>query len=227
MYAIAIDGPASSGKSSMASRIAKKLGILHLNTGRLYRAVGLYAYKHGYFPKNKKTGQVVINKKEVNDVIANADINVKYIDGLQHTYLNGDDVSELLTTPIISDYSSRVSVVPEIRDYVTDIQRKVAESNNVVMEGRDITSNVLPNAKYKFFITASPEVRAERRLNELLEKGLTCTYEEILEDIRERDRRDITREYCPLIQVPEAIVLDTTHNTLDEMVDKALSYIKE
>ena len=120
-----------------------------------------------------------------------------------------------------------MSVVPEIRENVTEIQRDVANKNNVVMEGRDITSHILPNAKYKFFITASPEVRAERRLNEMLEKGLSYSYDEILQDIIQRDHRDATREICPLIIVPDAIVLDTSNNTLDEMVDKMLSYIKE
>jgi len=227
MYAIAIDGPSSSGKSSMASKIAEKLGILHLNTGRLYRAVGLYAFQNGYFNNLDKNGKVIADKKEVDDIIKNARISVEFIDKKQHTFLNGDDVTDLLHTPIISDYSSRVSVIPDIRNYMVEIQREIASKNNVVMEGRDITSHVLPNAKYKFFVTASAEVRAERRLNEMLEKGLNCTYEEILEDLLQRDNRDMTREYCPLIVVPDAIVLDTTYSTLDEMVDKALSYIKE
>ena len=227
MFAIAIDGPASSGKSSMAKKVAEKLNILHLNTGQLYRAIGLYAFDKGYFSRLDKDGNAITNDKEVEDVINNAKIEVKFIDGRQHTFLNGDDVTDLLHTKIISDYSSRVSAVPKIRDYVSNIQRDVASKNNLVMEGRDVTSHVLPNAKYKFFVTASPEVRAERRLNEMLEKGLKYSYEEILQDIIQRDNRDVTRDYCPLIIVPDAIVLDTSNNTLDEMVEKMLSYIKE
>ena len=211
MYAIAIDGPASSGKSSMAKKVAERLNILHLNTGQLYRAIGLYAFQQGYFSKLKEDGTVIAEKSEIDAVVKNAKIEVKFLDGKQHTYLNGDDVTDLLHTKTASDYSSRVSVVHEIRDYMSQIQRDIASKHNVVMEGRDITSHILPNAKYKFFVTASPEVRAERRLQEMLEKGLTYTYEDILQDIIQRDHRDLTRDYCPLIVVPDAIVLDTSN----------------
>lgn len=225
MYSIAIDGPSSSGKSSLASKIAENLGILHLNTGRLYRALGLYVYENGYF--NIVNGSVNVVNAEVEDVVKNAKIDVKFQDGIQHTFLNGRDVTDLLHTPIISDYSSRVSAVPEIRNFMVKIQRKIASENNVVMEGRDITSHVLPNAKYKFFITASVEVRADRRYKEMLEKGINCTYEEILKDLQERDNRDMTRKYCPLKIVEDAIVVDTSNTTLNEAVEKVMSYIKE
>ena len=227
MYAIAIDGPASSGKSSIARKVAEKLNILHLNTGQLYRAVGLYAFQQGYFSNLDNEGRAIADKKQIENILNNVKVEVKFLDGKQHTFLNGDDVTDLLHTKVVSDYSSRVSVVPEIRDHILHIQRDVASKNNVVMEGRDITSHILPNAKYKFFITASPEIRAERRLNEMLEKGLNYSYEDILQDIIQRDHRDATRECSPLIVVPDAIVLDTSNNTLEEMVDKMLSYIKE
>jgi len=227
MYAIAIDGPSSSGKSSMASKVAKRLGILHLNTGRMYRALGLYAHSNGLLGKLNTDSTVVVVKEEVDNIINNAKIDIKFIDGEQHTFLNGEDVSDKLNSTVVSDYSSRVSVIPEIRDYVVLIQREIATKTNLVMEGRDITSHVLPNAKYKFFINAPVEVRAERRLKELTEKGFNYTYEEILEDLKQRDYRDINRTYCPLIKVDDAIELDTSNNTLDEMVDIMLSYIKE
>ena len=189
--------------------------------------MGLYAYENGLFSKLNKDGSVIVDKEEIKDIIKNVKIDVDFVNKQQRTFLNGKDVTDQLHTLTMSDYSSRVSAVPEIRDYMVEIQREIARKNNVVMEGRDITSHVLPNAKYKFFITASVEVRAERRLKEMLEKGLTCTYEEVLEDLKQRDNRDLTRKYCPLVIVDDAIVLDSTNNTLDEMVDKALSYIKE
>ena len=227
MYAIAMDGPSSAGKSSLAKLVAEKLNILHLNTGALYRAIGLYAYQNKLASKLDDKGMPIISKKEINYLTKNTDVSVKFIDGKQHTILNGEDVTGLLYTPIISDYSSRTSAIPEIREHILNLQRDIAKNNNVVMEGRDITSHVLPNAKYKFFITASPEVRAERRHKEMLEKGESCTYEEILEDLKQRDIRDTTRDISPLVIVPEAVVIDTSNNTLDEIVEKLLSYIKE
>lgn len=227
MYAIAIDGPSSSGKSSMASRVAKKLGILHLNTGRMYRALGLYAFNNGLLGELDKDNSVIVKKEEVDQIIKNAKIDVQFLDGAQHTFLNGEDVSDKLDSTNVSDYSSRVSVIHEIRDYVVLMQRDIATKTNLVMEGRDITSHVLPNAKYKFFINAPVEIRAERRLKELNEKGYNYTYNEILEDLKQRDYRDIHRDYCPLVKVEDAIELDASDKTLDEMVDLLLSYIKE
>lgn len=227
MYAIAIDGPAASGKSSVAKRVAKRLNVLHLNTGSLYRAIGLYAYKNKLASNLDENGKAIVTPEEISKILNGADVSVKYIDGQQHTFLNGDDVTTLLKTPVVSDYASRVAPVPEIREHVLAIQRGIAEEHNVVMEGRDITSHVLPNAKYKFFMTASPEVRAERCLNELLEKGLMSTYQEVLQDIKERDSRDMHREISPLVIVPDAIIVDTTNLSVDETVDYILGFIKE
>ncbi len=227
MYAIAIDGPASAGKSSVAKMLAKKLNILHLNTGSLYRAIGLYAYQNGLCSKKDDNGMPIVTKKDIEKMTTNANVEVKFLDGQQHTFLNGDDVSDLLKTPAASDYSSRVSAVPEIRDHILELQRKIARQHNVVMEGRDITSHVLPDAKYKFFVTASPEVRAERCLNELLEKGLMSTYDEVLASIKERDARDSNRSYCPLTIVKDAIVVDTSKMTLPEVADYISKFIKE
>lgn len=227
MYAIAIDGPASSGKSSVAKLVANKLNILHLNTGSLYRAIGLFAYQNKLASTLGEDGKAVFTPSEISKILKYADVSVKFIEGQQHTFLNGDDVTNLLKTPAVSDYSSRVSAVPEIRDHVLSIQRDIAEEHNVVMEGRDITSHVLPNAKYKFFMTASPEVRAERCLNELLEKGLMSTYQDVLNDIKERDSRDMHREISPLVIVPEAVVVDTTNLTIDQTAEYILGFIKE
>lgn len=228
MYAIAIDGPSASGKSSVANAISKKLNILHLNTGSLYRALGLYVYQNKLIQKiDPGTELPICEKAEIEKITKGADVTVKFINGKQHTFLNGDDVTDLLSTPVISDYSSRVSVIPELRQHILQIQRNIANEHNIVMEGRDITSHVLPDAKYKFFVTASPEVRAERRYNELQEKGLLSSYDEILESIKMRDFRDLHRECCPLVVVPEAIYVDTSNMTKDQVVDYILQYIKE
>ena len=227
MYTIAIDGPSSAGKSSVAKALAEKLNILHLNTGALYRAVGLYAYQNGLASKLDDKGIPVLSQKEINSLIKNTKVTVKFLNAKQHTFLNGDDVTDLLYTPIISDYSSRVSAITEIRNHILELQRDIAQKNNVVIEGRDIASHVIPGAKYKFFVTASPEVRAERRFNEMMEKGILCTYEEILDDLRQRDIRDTTRKISPLVIVPDAVVIDTSDMSLLDVVDKILSYIKE
>lgn len=227
MYSIAIDGPAAAGKSTVAKQVAKRLGILHLNTGSLYRALGLFAYQQGIENKMDENGMPALSKKDINIITSKAKVEVDFIDGQQHTILNGDDVTDILKTPIVSEYSSLVSAVQEIRDHVLELQRDVARNHSVVMEGRDIASNVLPNADYKFFITASPEVRAERCYNELLEKGLMSTYEEVLQSIKERDTRDTTRECCPLVIVPDALIVDTTNMTIDQVVDFVAGVVKE
>lgn len=226
MYAVAIDGPSSSGKSTVAKEVAKKLNVLHLNTGALYRAIGLYAFRNGLTQVDNNNNVIVV-AQEIKQIIDNVSITVEFIDGKQHTILNGEDVTELLHTPTISDYSSRVSAIPEIRSHILSLQREIANSNNIVMEGRDITSHVLPNAKYKFFITASAEERATRRYKENLSKGIECKYEDILQDLKQRDYRDEHREVCPLVRTEDSIFIDTSKLTISEAVDKVLSHIKE
>ncbi len=207
--------------------VAKRLNILHLNTGDLYRAIGYFAHQNGVASVVDSDGIPQLSKEDIFKLINDVDVQVKFINGVQHTYINGNDVTEYLHTPLISDYSSRVSAVPEVRNHILQLQRDIATKQNVVMEGRDITSHVLPNSKYKFFITASPEVRAQRRMQENLSKGINCTYEEVLSDVLLRDKRDMTRKVCPLVIVDDAIVVDTSNLTTDEVVDKVLSYIKE
>lgn len=226
-YAIAIDGPSASGKSTVAKLVAKKLNVLHLNTGALYRAIGLYAYENGLANDLDDNGIPILSGDEKLQIINNSDVKVKFIDGSQHTFLNGEDVTDKIYTATISDYSSRISAIPEVRDHILHLQRDVAKNNNVVMEGRDITSHVLPNAKYKFFVTASAEVRAKRRCEELLGKGEVANYDDILKDVKVRDLRDTTRTICPLIKVDDAIEIDTSNKTIEQVVDEVLSYIKE
>ncbi len=229
MYSIAIDGPVSSGKSTLAKNLAEKLNILHLNTGALYRAIGLYAYRNDIASEVDENGVPKLNEKEMEELINEVHITVDFIDGKQHTILNGEDVSHLLHNPTISDYSSRVSVIKKVREHILELQRKIAREQSVVMEGRDITSFVLPNSKYKFYVTASPEVRAMRRYNEEREKGNTnLTFEQVLEDVKLRDYRDMTRKICPLVIAEDAVVINTDDlNEPELVVEKVLSYIKE
>ena len=227
MYTIAIDGPSASGKSSAADELARKLNILHLNTGELYRAVGYYAYINGIATSVDSEGMPQVSKEEINRLIRGVIIDVKFIEHRQHTYVNNQDVTEYLHTPIISDYSSRVSAIPQVREHVLELQRSIARTQNVVMDGRDITSHVLPKSKYKFFITASVEERAKRRYQENIDKGIVTTYEKELEDLKLRDKRDMTRKVCPLVVTEDSVVIDNTNISLEETVEKMLSYIKE
>lgn len=229
MFSIAIDGPVSSGKSTVAKIIAERLNILHLNTGALYRAIGLYAYRNNIASFVDKNGVSHLNEEEMERLINEVHIDVKFIDGKQHTLLNGEDVSTLLHNPLISDYSSRVSVIKKVREHILNLQRSIASKQSVVMEGRDITSHVLPNSKYKFYLTASPDIRAKRRFQEEIEKGnKNLTYEQVLSEVKIRDFRDTTREICPLVITKDSIVINTDSLTEPNLVaDEIMKYIKE
>ncbi len=227
MYSIAIDGPVCSGKSTIAHAISERLNILHLNTGDLYRAIGYYAYKNNIASTVDSAGMPQLNADDMKALINDVDVDVKFIDGTQHTFVNGEDVTDQLHTPIMSDYSSRVSAIPEVRNHILQLQRDVALKNNVVMEGRDITSHVLPNSKYKFYITARPEVRAQRRMEQDKLKGMQVTYDEVLADIILRDKRDMTRKICPLVITKDAVVIDTSDKTLEQVLDEIIGYIEE
>ena len=217
MITIAVDGPSGAGKSTVTDFVAKKLGIMHFNTGAIYRAVGVYAIE------NKLD---VRNEDLVNSHLDNINITVDFINGEQRTILNGEDITEKLYTMQVSDVSSITSAYKEVRSKILDIQRNVAKENSVVMEGRDITSHVLPDAKYKFYIDASPEVRAQRRINDKKSDGGLLSYEEVLKEIIERDRRDKTRTLCPLVLVDDAVYINTDNLTAEETADKIISYIK-
>lgn len=218
MITIAIDGPSASGKTSTAKRISKKLNILHLNTGALYRAIAVYLFENNIDAANEKAVKKVINKIKVT---------VKFENGEQKTFVNGSDVSSKLYTTEIGKMSSISSAYMLIRKKMLHLQRDIAKHHSVVMEGRDITSVVLPKAKYKFFLSATNEVRAKRRLKNLLEVGETISYEQVLEDLKERDERDSSRENNPLVLVKDAVLINTDDYSLDEVVDIICSNIKE
>lgn len=208
---IAIDGPAGAGKSTMARRVAQELGYVYVDTGAIYRTVGYHMSIFGISPKDVDG---------IIRLIDDVNIEIQYDqNGKQHMILNGQDVTEELRDQKMSDYASKIAVMKEVRDYLLDLQRKLAKEYDVVMDGRDIGTVVLPKADVKIFLTASPEVRAQRRLTELLEKGNKKeTYEKVLEDMKQRDERDMNREIAPLRRAADAIQLDTSVLTIEESV---------
>ncbi len=218
MITIAIDGPSGSGKSTVAKKIAKLLNIYHVNVGELYRAIGVYLYEHNINARSEE---------EVSKVLDDININVEFLNNEQINLVNGEGVNHKLHTPIASDYSSQCSPLKIVREKVKKIQQDIASKYSIVMEGRDITTEVLPNAKYKFFITASPENRAKRRLEELVAKGINSTYDEVYADIVERDYRDTHRELSPLKLAADAIYIDTDKYSADEVVAIIYSKIEE
>lgn len=208
---IAIDGPSGAGKSTVAKQLSKRLNIERIDTGAMYRA---FAYK---FHKNK----LEINQENIDKVLEDTDID--YIDG--SVYLDGENVEAYIRNEQISKLSSNISKIQAVRAKMVELQRKIASTKSVVLEGRDITTVVFPNAEFKFFITASAETRAKRRYEELKQKGENVIYEEILEDINKRDHSDTTREISPLRIADDAIVLDTSESSIDEVVDKLIDII--
>lgn len=208
---VAIDGPAGAGKSTMARRVAKELGYVYVDTGAIYRTVGYHMALYGVGPKDVDG---------IVRLIDDVNIEIRYAqDGQQRMILNGQDVTEELRDQKMSDYASKIAVMKGVRDYLLDLQRKLAKEYDVVMDGRDIGTVVLPKANVKIFLTASPEVRAKRRLAELLEKGSKKeTYEKVLEDIKQRDERDMNREIAPLKCAADAVKLDTSALSIEESV---------
>lgn len=218
IYQIAIDGPSGSGKSTLAKGVSKKLGIMYLDTGAMYRTCGLSAIKKGIDPKDKDA---------VEKMLETMDLQVRFEDGEQHMILDGEDVTGQIRTGEVSMAASSISAHPFVREAMVAMQRKIAADQSFVLDGRDIASKVLPDAKYKFFLTASSEKRAERRLAELEAKGdKTQNYEEVLKDIILRDKQDSERAASPLIKVPEAIEINTDEIGIEETLDTLLSYIK-
>lgn len=219
MINIAIDGPAGAGKSTVARAVAKKLGILYLDTGAMYRAMALKAMREGIDPNDKE---------QVLPLLERTEIYAKNINGTQHTYLDGEDVSELIRTPEISRGASDISAIPDVRIKLAQIQRNIAHTSDVVMDGREIGSYVIPECENKFYVTASVDERARRRLLELKEKGRDngMTVEDMAKDIAERDYNDSHRAFAPLLRLPEAILIDTTGLTIDEAVNAVLKNLK-
>lgn len=216
-HSVAIDGPAGAGKSTIAKRLAKELGYIYVDTGAIYRTVGYYIWICGI---GGRDGDGV--RRLLDDV----NVRIEYPgDGLQHMFLNGKDITEDIRTPEISSYASQVSAHKCVRDFLLDTQRDLAKTHNVIMDGRDIGTVVLPDADVKIFLTASPEVRARRRWDELREKGCKDSYEKVLADMKQRDLQDSTRAIAPLRQAEDAVLLDTSAMDLEEAIAAAKAIV--
>ena len=215
---VAIDGPAGAGKSTVARGAAKELGYIYVDTGALYRTVALAAQR-----KN-----VLGDVNGICNMLPGITVELKFDnEGEQRVYLNGEDVSSLIRTPEISMAASSVSQIPKVREFLLELQRSIARENNVIMDGRDIGTVVLPNADVKIFLFASPECRAERRYKELIEKGQDVKYEDVLKDVNDRDYQDSHREIAPLKPTDESVMADTTGKALPESIEMVVSVIKE
>ena len=212
---IAIDGPAGAGKSTIAKMVSAKLGYIYVDTGALYRAAALYITENG------------IPDEDIEKSLENADISLKFIDGTQRVFVGDKDVSDLIRTPEISMAASRTSAIPAVRAYLFETQKKIARENNVIMDGRDIGTVVLPDAEVKIFLTASAEERANRRYKELSVKPDCPPYEDILKDIIQRDYQDMNRETSPLKQAEDAVLVDTTELDLEQSADEIVRIISE
>lgn len=214
---IAIDGPSGAGKSSIAKAIAARLGIVYVDTGALYRTVGYYVRSRGY-ARDDREGIVAC--------LPAIHIEVRYENGAQHVYLNGEDLGDRIREPEISMYASAVSAVPEVRAFLLDTQRDIAAKNSVIMDGRDIGTVILPNAEVKIFMTASVEARAMRRTKELEAKGMPARFEDVLREMEERDRNDRERDVAPAVAAADAILLDNSDMTIEENVEAVLDIIR-
>ena len=217
-YAIAIDGPAGAGKSTIAKVLAKEMSLIYVDTGALYRTVG-------YFTTGR--GIALDDIEGITAALDDLTVELKYVDGVQRVFANGEDVSDLIRTPAISMAASAVSAIPAVRAYLLNTQRDIAAKNSVVMDGRDIGTVILPDAEVKIFLTASPESRAKRRYDELQAKGDPATYEEVLADMIKRDYDDSHRAAAPLKQAQDAVLVDTSGDTLEQSVARIKAVVLE
>ena len=217
MYSIAIDGPAGAGKSTIAKTIAKKLEFIYVDTGAMYRAMALYFIRHEIDPKNEEA---------INKACPDIHVSINYEDGVQQVLLNGENVNGLIRTEEVGNMASKTSAYKMVRATLLDLQRDLAKTANILMDGRDIGTNVLPNADVKVYLTASVECRAIRRFKELEGKGEACDFEQIKQDIQERDERDMTREIAPLKQAEDATLIDSSEMGIDDVV-KAIIALKK
>lgn len=215
---IAIDGPAGAGKSTLAKAAAKRLGYLYADTGAVYRAVGYYASSHG--ADCSKPDEVIALLPEIH-------IELQIINGDQRVFVNGEDVSDKIRTPEASMNASLSSPIPQVRSFLLDLQRKLAEENDIIMDGRDIGTVILPHAQCKIFLTASDTVRAKRRVEQLKSKGDAADYDEILQSIRQRDKNDSERATAPLKKAEDAVLLDTSEMTEEEALETLIKIINE
>lgn len=215
---VAIDGPSGAGKSTVARAAAAKLGYVYVDTGAMYRAIGLAVCRRG------------ISGDDIAGIVATlptVELAIRYQDGEQHILLCGEDVSDAIRTPEIAKYASQVSAVPEVRAFLLETQRNMAKNGNILMDGRDIGTVILPDAPVKIFLTASDEARAQRRYLELCEKGQQVTFDQVLHDIRQRDLQDSTRAVAPLKQADDAVLLDTSDISLEQSIEAVLRIIRE
>lgn len=218
MISVAIDGPSGAGKSSLAKRLAKDLGYVYVDTGAMYRSIGLYAVRAGVDPKDEAA---------VTALLPQIKLAIRLMDGAQHIYLNGEDVSDAIRAENIGMAASAVSAHPPVRAFLLDTQRELAADQNILMDGRDIGTVVLPEAELKIFLTASPEERARRRCQELELRGTPEPYEKVLADIQRRDYNDTHRSAAPLRQAEDAVLLDTTHLDFDGALQAVEALIRE
>ena len=219
IYSVAVDGPSGAGKSTLAKAAAAKLGIVYVDTGAIYRSIGYYVYCKGIDPKDAPA---------VIAILPELDIQMRYgEDGVQRMILNGEDVSTQIRLPEMSMYASAVSAIPEVRTFLLEMQRQIARTTSVIMDGRDIGTVVLPNAEVKIFLTAAAEVRARRRMKELEQRGTPQPFEEVLQQIVERDWADSHREVAPLKQADDAVLLDTGMLNFEESLAALLNIIRE
>jgi cytidylate kinase len=215
---VAIDGPAGAGKTTIAKKLSQQLGVLYLNTGAMYRAAGLQA---------KRTHIDPLNEQDVLTFLSALQVDVLYENGMQRTLLNGEDVTEQLTDPIISEYASKISSLASVRQKMVQLQQQLAQKQSLIIDGRDIGTVVLPNATHKFYLDAKVEERAKRRYQEYINKGENnASYEQILLDMKERDYRDTTREHSPLKQAEDAVYIDSTKLSIEEVVQVILNHFK-
>ncbi len=219
MINVAMDGPVGAGKSSVARECAKRLGFIYVDTGALYRACGLFCKREGIeiIPENEGRIEAAIS--------SGLTLEIKLLEGVQHVFMNGEDVSEEIRLPEISMAASAVSAIPAVRRFLLDTQRSVAAENNVIMDGRDIGTVILPNAQVKIFITAKPEIRAKRRYDELVAKNTPTTFEEVLSDLMKRDYNDSHRAEAPLKQAEDAVLLDTSELDFEQTVEKVTEIV--
>ncbi len=215
---IAIDGPAGAGKSTIAKSVSKQLGFIYVDTGALYRTVGLNALRLGLDTKSAA---------DVVPTLENIKVSLRFVNGEQRVFLGEEDVSAAIRQNEVSMAASNVSAIPEVRAFLFDLQRNIAKENNCIMDGRDIGTVVLPDAKIKIFLTASAEARAERRFKELAEKGQSVDFNALLEEIRQRDYQDSHREIAPLKQAEDAVFVDTTNVGLEDAINLVLTTVKE
>lgn len=216
-YNVAIDGPAGAGKSTIAKLVAKEKGYIYVDTGAMYRGLAIHFLKKGIKPG--ETEKVI-------EACRDAEVTIAYEDGVQHVYLNGEDISSRLRNEEVGNMASVTSAIPQVRKKLLELQQNLAKTQDVIMDGRDIGTCVLPDADVKIYLTASVKTRAKRRYDELKEKGEECNLEEIAHDIEERDHRDMTREIAPLKQADDAVLVDSSDMTIEEVVKTIVDLCK-